>query len=174
MKKPAHDVATVDDIKLMRSRGPWTTKSGGKLDVLFAIPRTTLEARYLHYEETELADIPDDIRGLRVYMVRDLPKESIGGTEWHRVREEMVFASHGSVEWICEDLFGGKKDFQLTPTVGVWMPPCILHTYIVMEAGSELLVIANTLFTPEDPRTHDTYSLETFRALQEEYSKAKK
>jgi len=169
MEKINHVVPTVDDIQIFETRGPWNTKSGGRLDVLFAIPLATAQEKYFHYEKIEMDCVPGDIRGLRVYTVRDLPSGRIGGTEWHRIREEMVFALEGSVFWMCEDLFGGQRNFVLGAGVGIWMPPFIRHTYEVREEKSGLFIIANTLFVPEDPRTHDTYSEETFRELQVEY-----
>lgn len=166
MEKSNRAVSTVDDVQIFETRGPWDTKSGGKLNVLFAMPLATLKDRYFQYENTELDLIPGDIRGLRAYTVRDLPNGRIGGTEWHRIREEIVFALEGSVRWMCEDLLGGQREFILDTGVGVWMPPFILHTYEVKKDKSGLFVIANTLFVPDDPRTHDTYSVETFRELQ--------
>ena len=163
-------VPTVDDVQVIEAHGPWGTKSGGKLNVVFAMPLATVQDRYLHYEDAELGQVPFDIRGLRAYTVRGLPSTRIGGTEWHRIREEMIFALEGSVRWTCEDLLGGKRDFTLDVGVGVWMPPFILHTYEVREEGSGLLVIANTLFVPDDPRTHDTYSMEMFREFQSQYA----
>jgi|SRR3989344_5011965 len=171
MDHPQGTVRTVDEIRILAARGPWTTKSGGKLNVTFALPLQTLQDSYLQYENEELKRVPGDVRGLRVYTVRDLPLGSIGGTEWHRIREEMIFVLEGSVRWMCEDLLGGTKDFALDPSVGVWMPPFIRHTYEVLESGSGLFVVANTLFVPEDPATHDTYSPEEFKKLQEVYMK---
>lgn len=170
MERPNRAVPTVDDVQIIEARGPWDTKSGGKLDVLFGMNFALLEGRFLHYNDAEFHEIPGDIRGLRAYTVRGLPKGEIGGTEWHRIREEMVFALEGSVHWIYEDLFGGQSEIILRTGLGVWMPPFIMHTYEAEEAGSGLLVIANTLFVPDDPRTHDTYSTETFYELQNEYS----
>ncbi len=157
---------TVDQIQVIEARGPWTTKSGGQLNVVMAMDFGKVQDQYLHYEDNELARVPEDIRGLRIYTVRDLPKGSIGGTEWHRIREEMVFGLEGSVHWECEDVFGEKREFTLSAVLGVWMPPFILHTYQAREEGSGLLVFANTLFIPNNPRTHDTYSTEAFRELQ--------
>ena len=51
------------------------------------------------------------------------------------------------------------------------MPPYILHSYMVLEEGSGLLVLANTLFNPEVKETHDTYSMQAFRELQLSYAK---
>ena len=170
MGKRRRDVSTVKNIQIiLKPSGPWDTKSGGTLNVLFAMPLVTVRDRFLHYENDELDRVPSDIRGLRAYTISDLPNGRIGVTEWHRIREEMVFALEGSVRWMCEDLFGDKREYVLIAGVGVWMPPFILHTYEVKEEGSGLLVIANTLFIPNDPRTHDTYSMETFRELQAEH-----
>ncbi len=102
-------VRTVDEIRMITARGPWKTKSGGNLNVMFALPFPTVTDSYLHYEDEELKRVSGDIRGLRVYTVRGLPLGSIGGTEWHRIREEMIFVLEGSVRWMCEDLLGGTR-----------------------------------------------------------------
>jgi hypothetical protein len=47
------------------------------------------------------------------------------------------------------------------------MIPFILHAYEVLEEGSNLLIVANTLFNPNNSKTHDTYSIKEFRELQE-------
>ena len=161
----------VSAVKEMEALGPWESKSGGKLMVNLAFSLRTLKNRYFDYKKSELDRIPEDIRGLRIYTVRELPKNKIGGTEFHRIREEIVFGLEGTVEWECEDVYGNKKNFVLTPDNGVWMPPFILHTYEAIEEDSGLLVMANTLFNPDDPKTHDTYSSDKFRELQKKYAK---
>lgn len=120
----------------------------------------------MRHNREELNKIPEDIRGLRSYSVRGLPKDKIGGTEFHRIREELVFGLEGRVLWKCEDIYGGRREFELSSQKGVWVPPFVLHTYHTLEENSGLLVLANTLFNPDDPRTHDTYSREEFRKLQ--------
>jgi len=158
---------TVDEISEIPARGPWQTKSGGDLMVTMAMDYEVLQSTYLHYDESETGSIIGkfDIRGLRIYTVRGLREGQIGGTEWHRIREEMVFSLEGSVRWVCEDLYGGTREFLLNGNEGLWMPPFILHTYHVLEGGSGLLVVANTLFDPHNVSTHDTYSTEAFREL---------
>lgn len=160
-------VPTVDDVRFMPQRGPWETKSRGQLMVTLALPIPVLNTHFLFYDPEELASVlPFDIRGLRLYTVRGLPENSIGGTEFHRIREEMVFVLDGLVLWTCEDLAGNIRELLLDPTTGVWMPPYILHTYQALKPDSGLLVIANTLFDPEDPSTHDTYPADSFHQLQ--------
>ena len=171
MKDFIRNPSRVDKIQVLDARGPWQTKSGGKLMVAFTLPFDVVQQRYFAYDQEELKKVPEDIRGLRIYTVRDLPQGPIGGTEFHRIREEIIYGLEGKIKMECEDLFGGKKKFILTPEKGIWMPPFILHTYKMMEEKSGLLVIANTLFNPDDPRTHDTYSLEVFRQLQKDNSK---
>jgi quercetin dioxygenase-like cupin family protein len=166
MESAESSLRTVDEIRIIQGHGPWKTKSGGELNVVLAIPFGELQQQYLHYEDAELARVPGDIRGIRVYTVTGVPKGKIGGTEWHRIREEMVFALQGSFRWECEDLLGNKRTFTLRPGTGIWMPPFVLHTYKAEEDESGLLVVANTLFVPDNPRTHDTYSAEAFRELQ--------
>jgi hypothetical protein len=155
----------VTDIETFPVRGPWRTKSDGYLDVLCALPLPAVQ-RYLTYDEGELRHVSADIRGLRLYRVRDLPLGRIGGTEFHRMRVEIAIGLTGAEQWECEDLDGATRRFVLTRVTGVRIPPFILHTYTVAEEGSGHLVIANTLFDPDDPRTHDTYSRATFRELQ--------
>ena len=70
------------------------------------------------------------------------------------------------LKWECEDIYRNKTEFILTQENGIWMPPFILHTYEVLENNSGLFVVANTLFVPDDPRTHDTFSADKFRELQ--------
>lgn len=162
---------TVDDVQLIPNRGPWTTKSDGELMVPLAMAYDVVRSRYLRYSDKELARIPSkfDIRGLRIYTVRHLAEGKIGGGEWHRIREEMVFTLEGSIRWTCEDLVGGKKELVLNGDEGIWIPPFILHSYQVLEPNSGSLVVANTLFDPEDTATQDTYSYESFRELAERH-----
>lgn len=127
---------------------------------------------FFSYDEEELQRVPKDIRGLRNYRVENLPEGQVGGTEFHRVRKEIVIGVAGQVRWECEDLYGNKREFILTPENGVWMPPLILHTYFVEENESGLAIVCNTLFPlPAHPATNDTYSLEEFRKYQENYAK---
>jgi dTDP-4-dehydrorhamnose 3,5-epimerase-like enzyme len=103
-------------------------------------------------------------------MVSNIPKGSIGAREVHKVRHELAFVLDGSVRWTCEDVYGNVKECILDKTTAIWTPPYVLHTYEALEENSRILVIANTLFDPNDPRTHDSYSETEFRELQAEYA----
>lgn len=166
INKPSHEVATIADVRTIKSNGPWQTKSKGQLNVLFGINYDTLQNKYFHYEESEMKKIPHDIRGLRSYSVDGLQKGSIGANEWHRLRNELVFVIKGKVKWTCEDINGNKSIHILDQTSGIWVPPFILHTYESMEDDSELLVVANTLFIPDEPATHDTFTSSDYHLLQ--------
>jgi len=157
---------TVDTVVEFHARGPWKTKSGGELSVAFALPIEIIMSHYFNYVANELARVPEDIRGLRMYISRGFKKGSIGGTEFHRVREEFVFGLEGRLRWWCDDVYGNRKEWILKPGFGLWMHPYILHSYEVLEENSGLIVIANTLFNPENPATHDTYSQEEFSELR--------
>lgn len=159
--------STVDQIEVLEPRGPWTTKSGSKLWVISALP-IEVAIDYFTYEQDELKKIPEgfDIRGLRHYSNDGMPKGNKGGGEFHRIRKEIIFGTAGETAWECEDLDGGKRNFTLAPNFGIKFNPFILHTYEVKEENSGILVVANTLFDPEDPRTQDTYSREAFITLQ--------
>ncbi len=165
---------SVDDIKVIETRGPWKSKSGGNLNVLMALPQDVV-TEFLDYTNPGFDSIQHEtgknIRGLRVYNVSDIPKDSIGGLEWHDIRTEYVAALGGSAVWQCVDFDGKETEFVLDAKKSVLMPPGILHTYISLEDNTRLQVVCNTLFDPEDPRTHDTYSKDTFTALREAESK---
>jgi len=168
--KPTFPVASVDDIQILESNGPWNTKSGGQLTALFNLPMPQMLEKYFHYEPSELEKLSFDTRGLRSYQVSGIAKGSIGANEWHRNRNELVFALQSTATWTCEDVYGRKKAFTLDGTHGAWTPPFIFHTYQAQSDNTQLLVIASTLFVPDDPSTHDSYSEEMFRELQKAYA----
>jgi hypothetical protein len=159
----------VSDIRLIESRGPWDTKSGGKLNVLFALSRAELDA-FLDAENPEFDIVQSssgyDIRGLRSYSVSEIPNGSIGANEWHRARTECVIALSGRALWHCVDLAGDERNFTLDGSNAVITPPGILHTYTALEDDTRLQVICNTLFIPDEPSTHDTYPKDTFEELR--------
>lgn len=159
----------VEEINEWKCRGPWRTKSEGNLFVNMALSLAAVYERYFSYDEDELKKIPEDIRGFRMYMVRGIPAGKIGGGEFHRIRREIIFGLEGVVDLECEDLFGGRKKFVITPQNGVCVPPSILHTYKAQDEKSGLLVLANTLFDPGNPKTHDTFSAAEFRGLRSRY-----
>jgi hypothetical protein len=168
-EKPTYAISTVNNTRVLRSKGPWPTKSNGQLNVLFSIGFTNLNEKFFHYEESELDKISPDIRGMRAYSVESLQNKAIGANEWHRIRNELVFVIKGSVKWTCEDVSGHRSDVILDHTSGIWVPPFILHTYEALEDDTQIQVIASTLFLPGDPTTHDTYSALDFTKLQKKY-----
>lgn len=157
---------TVQDVKVLKGAGPWPTKSGGELNVLFQLPLCEILNSYFRYAQSELDGLSHDIRGLRTYVVSGIPKGTIGANEWHRNRNELVFALNGTFTWNCEDALGDKKTMALTNGTGVWTPPFILHNYEAQTDNSSLLVIANTLYIPDNPETHDSYSAQSFQEFQ--------
>jgi hypothetical protein len=50
------------------------------------------------------------------------------------------------------------------------IPPFILHRIVSEQEGSAVLVLANTLYDVDDPRTHDHYSDAAFRRLQRRHA----
>ena len=158
-------ISDIGNVRMLRAQGPWETKSGGSLEVAVAIPWKELENVFFDYDREELQRLAIDIRGFRIYRISGLALGRIGGNEFHRVRTEMAFCIRGSVLWTCQDLEGRKTGLVLCPGVGILLPPFIMHTYKVLEDASELEVVANTIFVPDDKRTHDTYSADAFREL---------
>lgn len=169
LNKPDFTPPTIADIEIIECKGPWPTKSNGELNVLFGIKFEDIQKKYFSYNNSELNKIPWDVRGLRSYRVNGLSKGSIGANEWHRIRNELVFATKGKVRWTCEDIYGNTTEHILDSAYGIWIPPFILHTYEALEQDCELLVTANTLFRPDMPITHDTFSVSDFQNLQNSY-----
>lgn len=161
--------ASVDDIRVIDARGPWDAKSGGRLMVHYALSGTNL-VEFLDVDNPAFGEIQEDsgvdIRGLRCYTVRDIPKNSVGGREWHLARTEYVTALAGAALWQCVDPQGGEREFVLDGSQAIIQPSGILHTYTALQDDTCLEVVCNTLFDPNDPRTHDTFSLHTFYELR--------
>jgi hypothetical protein len=169
---PAHNPPSVEDIQEFRLAGPWRSKSGGLLSVPFALPHAeTMDV--FDYDPAELARVPRDIRGLRMFVLEEMPAGGVGGGEFHRIRTEIAFAMKGKVRWVCEDVYGGRKEFHPSRDCSLYFPPFIMHTVEALEAGSAIVIVANTLYDIDDARTHDTYPAAAFRELREHYRKAK-
>lgn len=153
---------TLMNVLKLEKKGPWKTKSSADLNVLFAYDYSCLQKFFFGYDQQELNNIPVDIRGLRLYKVSGIPKNSIGANEWHKIRNEIAITISGVVEWNLIDFKGNSKNIVLGINEGILIPNHILHTYKALEENSSILVIANTLFNPDDISTHDTYSNELF------------
>ena len=156
------------------NEGPWTTKSGGELNVLFARHLSIINGIFFEYDARELEKIPRDIRGLRMYRVDNIPKGGIGGNEFHRIRQEIIIPIRGRLVYECEDLFGQKRDYDLTPETSIWIPPLVMHSYEALENDNAIIVVANTLYDASDKETWDTYSLKVFYAFQKEFQESEK
>lgn len=164
-----NNLSRVEDVIVLQTRGPWATKSGGELAVLLALTKEQVDI-FLNYDNPEfdkvLKETGTDIRGLRTYNVKGIANGCVGAMEFHRARTELVSALSGKATWKCEDVYGGVKEFTLDSTTSLMVPSGILHTYTALEDDTRLQVICNTLFTPEDPATHDSYLMDEFRKLQ--------
>ncbi len=156
----------VSTIKTFPAAGPWKSKSGGNLSVLCKLPIDVMNDCFFNYNPSDLAEVPGDLRGFRTYTVRGMPKGGVGGTEFHVIRQEIVLGLEGSCLWTCEDLYGEKREFVVNPSAGIWVPPYTMHTVNVLEENTGFLIIANTLFNPDDQLTHDSYPREVFEDLK--------
>ncbi len=167
----------------MRTAGPWKSKSGGDLWVLQKLAYgelhgLTRQMRDLvdqhgffdNYDLGELRHMPEefDIRGFRIYIVKGFKAGKVSGGEFHRIRKEIVFVTEGNVEACFEDVYGSEKRAKMSKGTGYYCPPFTIHAFQCITDGS-FVVFANTLFDPDDKRTHDTYSAEIFRQLQAKY-----
>lgn len=154
-------IPSIDDVWVIETNGEWPTKSGGNLSILLRIDFALVES-FLTYDPDELKNVTFDIRGLRSYMVKNVPKGSIGANEWHKIRNEIVYCLEGSFDWECKDVYGNYKKFTLDKNSAIMTPHHILHTYTALEDNSCIAVLANTLFLPNKPETHDTYRVADF------------
>jgi dTDP-4-dehydrorhamnose 3,5-epimerase-like enzyme len=153
---------SINDIEVFSVRGPWVTKSGGNLDVLSAFDYNVL-VDFFTYDTKELSISNEDIRGLRIYRVTNLKKGVVGANEWHRIKKELVIVTKGKVRWNLKDQSGNEREITLTPhNNSLLIPSFILHTYTSLEDDSEIVILTNTLFNPENHSTFDTYPIDTF------------
>jgi mannose-6-phosphate isomerase-like protein (cupin superfamily) len=161
---------TVADVLVVDGSRYWTTKSKAQLFVHLRIPHDVNVATFQAYDADELASIANaggqDIRGIRTYAVNEIQPGQVGGTEFHRIREEIITCTAGRLRWTVNDLAGGERVFDLKPGQSVWMPPFIMHTYEALDVNTCLSVLCNTLFHPEDKRTHDTYGHDDWKRLR--------
>lgn len=162
MERPTQRVA---DVRVIETKGPWESKSGGHLNVRLAIPHEEFMA-ITSYDNAAIdaikAESGFDIRGFRVYTVSDIPLGAEGANEWHRVRTEIVTVNRGSILWTCIDSSGEEREFEIDENVAVITPPGILHRYRSLAEGTQIQVMCNTLFFPDSPSTHDTFGPEPF------------
>ena len=160
---------TIEAVRIFQMRGPWPTKSGGFLSVPFALSPEEA-AEFLVCDPAEIERIGVDIRGLRVFFVHDVPAAGVGGRSFHRVRKEISFVARGAVRWTFEDLSGAKTEVATSHESVVSIPPFVLHAMTAEEPDTMVITLANTLFSADDPRTHDTYPAEVFAEMQARYS----
>ncbi len=164
-------LSRVSDAFLLETRGPWQSKSGGELSVLFSLDLEQL-TNFQNYSNLAFDDIANntstDIRGLRVYNVENIPNGSTGANEFHLARTELINVLTGKCLWRLEDVYGDVKEFTIDRTQSLIIPAGIFHTYTALEDNTRLQVVCNTLFIPEDTGTHDSYLVEEFRQLQKE------
>ncbi len=157
---------SISDVRVINSSRVWETKSKAQLRVLVREQIGWVSQVFLRIRAESWEISGQDLRGLRLYTVRRIPKDSVGGKEFHRLRWEFILALEGKIHFILEDLRKNKKEIIVTAENGVLLPPYVLHTYTALEENSGLLVLCNTDFEPENPKTHDTFSEEEFQKLQ--------
>jgi dTDP-4-dehydrorhamnose 3,5-epimerase-like enzyme len=163
----------VSDAVVLETSGPWQSKSGGTLSVLFSLTaeQTAVFQDYNNPEFDKIAtQTGTNIRGMRVYNVENIPNGSTGANEFHLARTEIVNVLSGKSLWRLEDVYGDVKEFTLDSAKSLIVPAGILHTYTALEDKTRLQVICNTLFIPDDPRTHDSYMIDEFRQLQQNFN----
>jgi len=163
---------SVDDVRESRLTGPWPSKSGGGLHVALALPYAEAMA-VLEYDAAELERIPVEMRGLRLWTVSEIPAGGTVGTQFHRLRTEVSFFVRGRGRWTFEDLYGATREVAFAPGLVLSMPPFVLHTMTCEEAGTAIVTLANTLYVPDDSRTHDTYSTAEFRTMRDRFRAAR-
>ncbi len=167
--RPSRDPKSVAAVTAVERRGPWVSKSGGDLHLLLALPMQGIE-NFLSYDAEEIARLPEDIRGLRMYSVTKVPSGSEGGGHYHRLRKEIFYPISGVFEVRCEDVWGSKASFLLDRNRGLYVPEFMFHSYRCLDEGG-FAVLCNTLFNPTEPRTHDNFESREFARLKKSFQK---
>jgi len=157
---------SVADVRVFEVGDTFRSKSGAELLVPVTLSAANVST-LLEYDERELDRIGVDIRGLRIYYLRGGSKGAVSGNQFHRIRTEIIFPIEGAVQLNCEDLDGATFEMRVTDKHAVLVPPMVMHTMTFESAYTVLCILTNTLFYADNPRTHDTYSEDEFRALQE-------
>jgi UDP-2-acetamido-3-amino-2,3-dideoxy-glucuronate N-acetyltransferase len=89
----------------------------------------------------EFADLPFEPR--RVFVVYDVPSESVRGEHAHRTCGQFLVCLRGSVRCLVDD-GTTREDVQLsTPDVGLYVPPMIWGTQWKYSEDAILLVLAS-------------------------------
>lgn len=166
---PTAKLPTVEDVLAFESKlGPWTTKSGGELSVLFAYDEEIL-SRMFEVDQHERDLVPELELGIRSFQSTGLEVGSIGGKHFHRIKQEIIAFTKGAAEYVLEDVYGNKRTIIIDKkTPGLYIPPFIMHTYTTLEPA-ELIGVSNTLYDADEPATHDTYEDDVFLLLQDHF-----
>lgn len=151
----------VEDVKKIEVVGIWPSKSGGVLVLPFDQKFEALNREFFQWGQTKVGADQEDIRGLRIYMVRDIPAGTVGANEYHEVRREKIWTLRGKVRWTFEDLYGGVLEVVTKVGQGIEVPPYVMHSYTALEAGSDLFIVANGSFSKAD-----LIEMPAFKALQ--------
>jgi len=178
--------------------GPWKTKADAQLRVAIAMPfhrngnhpRDFFPPANIYADEFFEVDRREErllmgkvrethpgaghsIKGNRFYYQTGLQKGKKLGGEFHRLRKEIIFPMQGSLNAEIEDIYGGKKEFELNTGSALYLPPFLLHSFEVQE-DCILGISSNTMFILHDGEEEifvpDTYSRESFKELQKRYS----
>jgi len=154
--------ATIKDIAIISTEGPWDTKSNAKLHLLLNLNFEKV-IEYLGNKSGIDGSQHNDIRGLRIYKVSQLKKGAIGANEWHKYKKEIAFTLNGQIKWTFRDTDGLQSEYLTdSSSGGVFIPTNIFHTYEALEDESDLLVIANTTYDESKPQMHDAFPIESF------------
>lgn len=114
-------------------------------------------------------NVPDGLRGFRIYEVKPINPGFRGGDDFYMVREEVIHCTEGRVRFSVEDLARNTAEYVLEEGSGLHIPRFILHSYEALRKRSRLHVMANTDFDPADERTHDSYDRGLFVDLQDSF-----
>lgn len=164
---------TVEEIEHFRSTEPLVGANGVRLQPYFTLNQLEVE-RFLSYDQTPVLNIgraPDyHLPGEQVYTTSGIKAREIGGMHAHCMRQQITVCTRGSVLWAVEDAYRQRTSFVLNEGDGVWLPSDILHSYQGIAPESDILTLANTIYRPENPDSHDECDIEAFIHWQEGFS----
>jgi hypothetical protein len=151
---PARIVAYVDDAQLAAAGGLVEAARVGAGATETRVRGVTLQrvtsARDLRgsLAAAEFAELPFEPR--RVFVVYDVPSESVRGEHAHRTCSQFLVCLRGSVRCLVDD-GSTREDVQLSsPDVGLHVPPMIWGTQWKYSGDSILLVLASHPYDADD------------------------
>jgi len=98
----------------------------------------------------------------------NIQRRKEGAREFHKIRKEILIVERGMIELELEDLSGQESKYKLKEgDIFYFVSPFTFHLYRGVADTSSIIVLANTTYCKDESESHDTYSEDEFKRLQE-------